>query len=45
VVNLWGRRWTRDELLARVGAIEQFAAGTLRLLHRFAPAPLSPVNS
>jgi hypothetical protein len=25
VVDLWGRRWTRDELLARVGRLEQLA--------------------
>jgi hypothetical protein len=26
VVDLWGRRWTRDELLARVGRLEQLAS-------------------
>jgi len=25
VVTLWGRRWTRPELLARVGRLEQVA--------------------
>lgn len=25
MVDLWGRRWTRDELLARVGRLEQLA--------------------
>jgi hypothetical protein len=25
VVDLWGRRWTKDELLARVGRLEQLA--------------------
>jgi len=25
VVTLWGRRWTREELLARVGRLEQVA--------------------
>jgi len=25
VVTLWGRQWTRDELLARVGRLEQVA--------------------
>jgi hypothetical protein len=25
VVDLWGRRWTKDELLARVGRLEQIA--------------------
>jgi hypothetical protein len=25
VVDLWGRRWTRDELLAPVGRLEQLA--------------------
>lgn len=25
MVDLWGRRWTKDELLARVGRLEQLA--------------------
>jgi hypothetical protein len=25
VVTLWGRQWSRDELLARVGRLEQMA--------------------
>jgi hypothetical protein len=32
VVTLWGRRWTRPELLARVGRLEQVAG--MRLVER-----------
>jgi hypothetical protein len=30
VVTLWGRQWRRDELLARVGRLEQVAGVRLR---------------
>ncbi len=30
MVNLWGRQWSRSELLARVGRLEQLAGVAFR---------------